>query len=159
MVYNLAPILSMVSVLMLWAVARLRAIDAGCGLEHRRALLDRGGRIGTLSIIMAGWSSNNRYALLGAFRQVAVLVSFEIPMVAVLLIPTIFAGSMGMNAIIQRQESDYGVLAAGSHHLYYLQAITSCGRTPFDLMEAESELVSGYETSEYSGMKSACSTR
>ena len=71
------------------------------------------GAIGTLSIIMAGWSSNNKFALIGAFRQVAVMVSFEIPMVIMLLIPTILAGSMGMIDIIQAQ-SGYWFFIAGA---------------------------------------------
>jgi NADH-quinone oxidoreductase subunit H len=101
---------------------------------------------------MAGWASNNKYALLGAFRQVAVLVSFEIPMVAALIIPTIFAGSMGMNAIIQAQDIWYVVLSPLGALIFIVAAIAELGRAPFDMGEAESELVSGYNV-EYSGMK------
>src|SRR5512139_3207199 len=96
-VYNLAPILSMLSVLILWAVVPLAPNILGVDLNIGVLYLIAAGAIGTLSIIMAGWSSNNKFALIGAFRQVAIMVSFEIPMVSTLLIPTIFAQSMGMN--------------------------------------------------------------
>jgi len=151
-VYNLAPILSMMSVLILWAVVPLAPSMLGVDLNIGVLYLIAAGAIGTLSIIMAGWSSNNKYALLGAFRQVAVLVSFEIPMVAVLLIPTIFAGSMGMNAIIQAQDIWYVVLSPLGAIIFIIAAIAELGRAPFDMGEAESELVSGYNV-EYSGMK------
>src|SRR5512145_1589536 len=103
-VYNIAPMLSMMSVLILWAVVPLAPNIIGVDLNIAVLYLIAAGAIGTLSIIMAGWASNNKYALLGAFRQVAILVSFEIPMVAMLLIPTILAGSMGFNAIIEAQD-------------------------------------------------------
>jgi len=151
-VYNLAPILSMMSVLILWAVVPLAPNILGVDLNIGVLYLIAAGAIGTLSIIMAGWASNNKYALLGAFRQVAVLVSFEIPMVAVLLIPTIFAGSMGMNAIIQGQDIWYVVLSPLGAIIFIVAAIAELGRAPFDMGEAESELVSGYNI-EYSGMK------
>src|SRR5512133_479355 len=102
-VYNLAPILSMMSVLILWAVVPLAPVILGIDLNVGVLFLIAAGAIGTLSIIMAGWSSNNKFALIGAFRQVAVMVSFEVPMLTMLLIPTILAGSMGFNAIIQAQ--------------------------------------------------------
>ncbi len=151
-VYNLAPILSMMSVLILWAVVPLAPNILGVDLNIGVLYLIAAGAIGTLSIIMAGWASNNKYALLGAFRQVAVLVSFEIPMVAVLLIPTIFAGSMGMNAIIQGQDIWYVLLSPLGAIIFIVAAIAELGRAPFDMGEAESELVSGYNI-EYSGMK------
>ena len=110
------------------------------------------GSIGTLSIIMAGWSSNNKFSVIGAFRQVAVMVSFEIPMLAVLLIPTIFSGSMGMNAIIESQDIWFIFLSPLAALIFLIAAIAELGRAPFDLAEGESELVSGYNI-EYSGMK------
>ena len=87
-VYNIAPMLSMMSVLILWAVVPLAPVILGVDLNIGVLYLIAAGAIGTLSIIMAGWSSNNKFALIGAFRQVAVMVSFEVPMLAMLLIPT-----------------------------------------------------------------------
>ena len=89
-VYNIAPMLSMMSVLILWAVVPLAPKILGVDLNIGVLFIIAAGSIGTLSIIMAGWSSNNKFAVIGAFRQVAVMVSFEIPMLAVMLIPTIF---------------------------------------------------------------------
>jgi NADH-quinone oxidoreductase subunit H len=102
---------------------------------------------------MAGWASNNKFALIGAFRQVAVMVSFEIPMLAMLLIPTIFAGSMGFNAVIQAQYPiPFFLLAPLAAIIFLIAAIAELGRAPFDMAEGESELVAGFNT-EYSGMK------
>jgi len=101
---------------------------------------------------MAGWSSNNKFALIGAFRQVAVMISFEIPMLATLLIPTIFAGSMGTGAIIESQNIWYVWLSPLGALIFLIAAIAELGRAPFDMAEGESELVSGYNI-EYSGMK------
>jgi len=151
-VYNLAPILSMMSVLILWAIVPLAPVMLGVDLNVGLLYIIAAGAIGTLSIIMAGWSSNNKFATIGAFRQVAVMVSFEIPMVAMLLIPTIFAKSMGMNGIVQAQNTWYVILSPLGALIFLIAAIAELGRAPFDMAEGESELVSGYNI-EYSGMK------
>jgi NADH-quinone oxidoreductase subunit H len=153
-VYNIAPMLSMMSVLILWAVIPLAPKIIGVEDLNIGALyIIAAGAIGTLSIIMAGWSSNNKFALIGAFRQVAVMVSFEIPMLTMLLIPTIFAGSMGFNAIIQAQYPlPFFLFAPLAAVIFLIAAIAELGRAPFDMAEGESELVAGFNT-EYSGMK------
>jgi NADH-quinone oxidoreductase subunit H len=151
-VYNIAPMLSMMSVLILWAVVPLAPRIIGVDLNIGALYIIAAGAIGTLSIIMAGWSSNNKYALIGAFRQVAVMVSFEIPMLTMLLIPTIFARSMGFNAIIEAQDIWFFWLAPLAVVIFLIAAIAELGRAPFDMAEGESELVAGYNT-EYSGMK------
>ena len=151
-VYNIAPMLSMMSVLILWAVVPLAPVMLGVDLNIGALFIIAAGSIGTLSIIMAGWSSNNKFSVIGAFRQVAVMISFEVPMLAVLLIPTIFSGSMGMNAIIQGQDIWYVFLSPLAALIFMIAAIAELGRAPFDLAEGESELVSGYNV-EYSGMK------
>src|SRR5215216_140792 len=151
-VYNIAPMLSMMSVLILWAVVPLAPTMLGVDLNIGALYIIAAGAIGTLSIIMAGWSSNNKFALIGAFRQVAVMVSFEIPMLTMLLIPTIFAGSMGFNAITEAQDIWFFWLAPLAAVIFLIAAIAELGRAPFDMAEGESELVAGYNT-EYSGMK------
>jgi len=151
-VYNLAPMLSMMSVLILWAIVPLAPTVLGVDLNIGALYIIAAGAIGTLSIIMAGWSSNNKFALIGAFRQVAVLVSFEIPMLTILLIPTIFAGSMGMTAITEKQDIWFVLLSPLGALIFLITAIAELGRAPFDMAEGESELVAGYNT-EYSGMK------
>lgn len=152
LIYNLAPIMSLMSVLLLWAIVPLAPVILGVDLNVGVLYIIAAGALGTLSIIMAGWASNNKYALIGAFRQVAVLVSFEVPMLATLLIPTILAGSMGMNAIIQAQNLWYVVSAPLAALIFLIAAIAELGRSPFDMNEAESEIVAGYHI-EYSGMK------
>ena len=151
-VYNLAPMLSMMSVLILWAVVPLAPVMLGVDLNMGLLFIIAAGSIGTLSIIMAGWSSNNKFSVIGAFRQVAVMVSFEVPMLAVMLIPTIFAGSMGTNTIIQSQDTWFVLFSPLAALIFLIAAIAELGRAPFDLAEGESELVSGYNI-EYSGMK------
>ena len=151
-VYNLAPILSMMSVLILWAVVPLAPVILGTDLNVGVLYLIAAGAIGTLSIIMAGWASNNKFALIGGFRKAAVMVSFEIPMLTMLMIPTIFSGSMNMNAIIQSQNVWFFIISPLGALIFLIAAIAELGRAPFDLAEGESELVSGFNI-EYSGMK------
>jgi NADH-quinone oxidoreductase subunit H len=148
----MAPMLSMMSVLILWAIVPLAPTILNVDLNIGALYIIAAGAIGTLSIIMAGWSSNNKFALIGAFRQVAVMVSFEIPMLTMLLIPTILAGSMGMNTIIEKQDIWFVWLAPLGALIFLITAIAELGRAPFDMAEGESELVAGYNT-EYSGMK------
>ncbi len=152
-VYNLAPVLSMMSVLLVWAVIPIAPVMLGVDLNVGVLFLIAAGAIGTLSILMGGWSSNNKFALIGGFRQVAVMVAFEVPMLAMLMIPTIFAGSMNMNDIIQGQGGVwYFVLSPLGALIFLIAVIAELGRAPFDLAEGESELVSGFNI-EYSGMK------
>lgn len=151
-VYNLAPVLSLMSVLLLWAIVPLAPVILGVDLNVGALYIIAAGAIGTLSIIMAAWASNNKYALIGAFRQVAVLVSFEVPMIATMLIPTVLAGSMGMNAIVQAQNVPFVLLAPLAALIFMIAAIAELGRSPFDMNEAESEIVAGFHI-EYTGMK------
>jgi NADH-quinone oxidoreductase subunit H len=152
-VYNLAPILSVFSVLILWAIIPLAPVIFGVDLNVGLLYLVAAGAIGTLSIIMAGWSSNNKFALLGAFRQVAAMISYEIPMVVALLIPTVLAGTMGMLGISEAQQGMWYVFLSPLGALVFLiSAVAELGRAPFDLSEGESEVVAGFHI-EYSGMK------
>lgn len=152
-VFNIAPILSLASVLFLWAIIPLAATIYGTDLNVGLLYLVAAGALGTLSIIMAGWASNNKFALLGAFRQVATMLSFEIPMIVALLIPTIFASSLSLKAITEAQSGVWFVVLSPLGALIFLvAALAELGRSPFDLNEGESEIVSGYHI-EYSGMK------
>lgn len=153
-VFNLAPILSLASVIFLWAVLPLAATVYGVDLNVALLYLVAAGSIGTLSIIMAGWASNNKYALLGAYRMVAVMISYEIPMIVALLIPTLLAGTMSMKGITLAQQDGlwFVLLSPLGMLLFLVAAIAELGRSPFDLSEGESEIVSGFHI-EYSGMK------
>ncbi len=151
-VYNIAPLIAVMSVVGLWAVLplapRLIGADLNVGILYLVAI----GGFGTLSVIMAGWASNNKYALLGGLRTVAMLISFEIPMVLILLVPTMLAGSMGMGAIVDAQNPWFVLLAPVAALVFFVSSLAEVGRTPFDLAEGESEIVAGYNI-EYSGMK------
>ena len=151
--FNLAPIFSMMSVLLLWAILPFAPKMFGVDLNVGMLYLVAAGSIGTLSVIMAGWSSNNKYALMGAFRTVAQMVSYEIPMVAAILVPTMLAGTMGTVGIVEAQESIAFIwLSPLAALIFLISAIAELGRSPFDLNEAESEIVAGFHT-EYTGMK------
>ena len=153
LVYNLAPLLAVMSVVGLWAVVPFAPQLIGSDLNVGLLYLVSIGSIGTLAIIMAGWASNNKYALLGAFRTVAQLVSYEVPMVLALIVPTMLAGSMAMGEVVARQREIWFLfLAPLAALIFFISSLAEVGRTPFDLMEAESEIVAGYNV-EYSGMK------
>jgi len=151
-VYNLAPIMALATVILLWAVLPLSPTMLGTDLNVGVLYVVAIGAISTLGIIMAGWSSNNKYALLGAFRTVAQMVSYEIPMVIVLMVPVLLAGSMGINSIVQQQEVWYIIIAPLAALVFLITSIAELGRAPFDLLEAESEIVAGFHI-EYTGMK------
>lgn len=154
-IYNLAPILALATVLLLWAVIPLSSRVVGSEINVALLYIVAVGAISTLGIIMAGWASNNKYALLGAFRTVAQMVSYEIPMVISLLVPVILTRSMGIQDIALAQTpfwNWYIFLAPLAAVIFLLTSIAEIGRTPFDLLEAESEIVAGFHI-EYSGMK------
>jgi NADH-quinone oxidoreductase subunit H len=110
------------------------------------------GSITTVAVIMAGWASNNKFALLGAFRSVAQLLSYEVPMVLSIAAVVLVAGSMRMGQIVEGQVVPYGLLLPVAFLTYFLAAAAETGRAPFDLLEADSEIVAGYFV-EYSGLK------
>ena len=151
-VYNLAPVMALGTVLLLWAVIPLAPTLIGADINVAVLYIVAVGAIGSLAIIMAGWASNNKYALLGAFRTVAMIVSYEVPMVIVLLVPVIMARSMGLMAIVEAQDVWFIFLAPAAALILLVTSIAELGRAPFDLVEAESEIVAGYNI-EYSGMK------
>jgi NADH-quinone oxidoreductase subunit H len=152
-VFNLAPLLVTMSVVGIWAVVPFAPTLIGADLNVGVLYIVSIGAIGTLAIMMAGWSSNNKYALLGAFRTVAQMVAYEVPMVLVLLVPTMLSGSMSVGAIVEKQADVwFVVLAPVAALIFVISSIAELGRAPFDLMEAESELVAGFNT-EYTGIK------
>lgn len=151
-VYNLAPILTVSAVILLWAVIPFAPTVVGSEVNVGVLYIVAVGAIGTLGIIMAGWASNNKYALLGAFRTVSQMVSYEVPMVMALLVPVLIGRTMGINSLVEGQTVWYVLLSPLAALLFFLSAQAEIGRAPFDLLEAESELVAGYQT-EYSGLK------
>jgi NADH-quinone oxidoreductase subunit H len=144
-VYNLSPIIALATVLLLWAVIPIAPTIVGSDINVGVLYIVAIGAIATLGIIMAGWASNNKYALLGAFRTVAQMVSYEVPMVIALLIPVMLAGSMSLKAIVDAQSPVwYVVIAPVAAIIVLITGIAELGRAPFDLNEAESEIVAGF---------------
>lgn len=150
--YNLAPVLAVAAVLSVWAVLPFSKTVFGSNIGVGLLFLIAVGGLGEVAIILAGFGSNNKYALLGAFRAVAQLLSYEVPMVIVLLIPVMLSGSMGLNDIVAAQKIPFIVLAPVAGLVFFISLIAENGRAPFDLIEADSELVAGYNI-EYSGLK------
>ena len=153
LIYNVAPVLSVASVILVWAVVpmapNLVGVDVDTGVLYVMAVAS----LGTLAVVMGGWASNNKYALLGGFRAVAQLVSYEIPMMMALLVPVLFLGTGSLVSIVEAQASMWFVALSPIAALtFFLASQAEVGRPPFDLIEAESELVAGYNV-EYSGMK------
>jgi NADH-quinone oxidoreductase subunit H len=122
--------------------------------------------LAVVGIIMAGWSSNNKYATLGAMRSAAQAVSYEVPLVLSLLGPVMMAGTTSMAGLVEAQGGTWlGIIPRWfifappfpqivGFLLYFTAALAECNRLPFDIPEAESELVAGFHT-EYSGMRFA----
>jgi NADH-quinone oxidoreductase subunit H len=151
-VYNLAPILSVLSVILLWAVIPFSAAWIGTDLGIGVLYLVAVGSLGTVAVIMAGWGSNNKFALLAAFRAVAQLISYEVPLVLALLVPVLLSGTMSTQGIVESQHIMYVFAVPVTVLIFLTSSQAENGRGPFDLLEAESELVSGFHI-EYSGMK------
>lgn len=149
--YLLAPVLSVASVLLMWAVVPLAVTVFGVDLSVGALYVVAVGAIGELGIIMAGWSSNNKYAMLGAFRAVAQLISYEVPMILALLVPVLLSGSMSMVGLVKAQEPWFIITAPLAALIFLIASIAESGRAPFDLLEAESEIVAGFNI-EYSGL-------
>jgi NADH-quinone oxidoreductase subunit H len=115
--------------------------------------------ISVVGLVLAGWASNNKYSLLGGMRSAAQAISYEIPLVMAVLGVVLFTGSMNIADIVKAQAGPawnwYGLLLTPvSLVIFFISTLAEVNRVPFDLPEAESELVSGYNT-EYTGMKFA----
>ena len=151
--YNIAPGLAVFSSIMLFAVIPFAPLVVGADLNVGIIYLIGIGGLGTLAILIAGWASNNKYALLGGFRVVAMMLTYEIPMVLALTSVVVVAGSMSLQDIVIAQSSMwYFVTLPVAFIIFFFSALAETGRSPFDLVEAESEIIAGFHT-EYSGIK------
>jgi NADH-quinone oxidoreductase subunit H len=161
--FVLAPALSFITAMLTWAV-----IPFAAPLQTRWGLVDMAlapmpigflfilaiGSLGVYGIVIAGWASNNKYSLLGGLRSSAQMVSYEIAMGMSTIPVLLLAGSVSMNTIIQQQATGAWnvVNCTIAFFIFMVAAFAETNRLPFDLPEAESELIAGYH-SEYSAMK------
>jgi NADH-quinone oxidoreductase subunit H len=160
-VHLLAPLVVVIPALLVFSVLpfgrNMVAVDLNVGLLFFVAV----SATTTIAIFMGSWASRNKFSLLGGMRTVAQLVSYEVPMVLSLVPAVIAAGSLSTVDIVEAQGgwnglrwfvfTPWGFVA---FLLFYLCGVAECNRTPFDIPEAESEIVAGFHT-EYSGMKFA----
>jgi NADH-quinone oxidoreductase subunit H len=153
--FNLPPIIVFIPAMLTFAVFAwapdMVYADLNVGVLYLLALSS----VTSLAIFIAGWSSNNKYALFGAMRVIAMAISYEIPLVLALLAPVIFAGTMNIPELVQWQRDHHAWLAfllPAPVLIYAIAATAELNRTPADIAEAESEIIAGFHT-EYSGMK------
>jgi NADH-quinone oxidoreductase subunit H len=156
-VFNAAPIVAGVAAMLVYAVipfgpdtgqGPLAGADLNLGLFYILAV----GAVALIGVLMAGWSSNNKYALVGAFRAVAELLSYEVPQVLSVAVVVMISGSMQMTTIVNAQKIPFIFPLLVTALVFFISGLAESGRVPFDLVEAESEIVAGYHI-EYSGMK------
>jgi NADH-quinone oxidoreductase subunit H len=154
LVHWLAPIIAFTPVIMIFAVVPFQngalLADLNIGILYVVAISS----VSTVGVFMAGWGSSNKYSLLGAMRNVAAVVSYEIPLVLAIIGVVLVAGSLSMNQIVLAQDIPFILLQPLGFLLFFSAACAEINRSPFDLMEADSEIVAGFHT-EYSGMKFA----
>lgn len=150
--YNLAPILMVAAVILIWSVIpfanRIYGVDLNVGVLFIVAV----GGLGQLAIVLAGWGSNNKYALLGGIRAVAMLISYEVPMILALLVPVLLSGSLSLNGVVVGQGVWFIFMAPLAALIFFITSMAEISRAPFDIAEAESEIVAGFNI-EYSGLK------
>jgi NADH-quinone oxidoreductase subunit H len=153
-VHLLAPMVAFAPALMIFAVVPFGdgalLADLNIGILYVVAISS----VSTIGVFMAGWGSNNKYSLLGAMRNVAAVVSYEIPLVLTVVGVVLIAGSLSMNQIVLAQDIPFILLQPLGFLLFFVAGCAEINRSPFDLMEADSEIVAGFHT-EYSGMRFA----
>ncbi len=160
--FLLAPVITFTVALMAWAVipfsAGLVLADINVGLLYILAISS----LGVYGVIIAGWASNSKYPFFSAMRASAQMISYEVSMGFILISVVLWSGSFNLSTIVETQKGYYGLLNGHGFNLllfpmavmFFITTMAETARTPFDLTEAESELVAGYQT-EYSSMSFA----
>jgi NADH-quinone oxidoreductase subunit H len=160
LVHTLAPMVVIIPTVLAFAVVPfgrgMAPVDLNIGILYVVAV----GSIGTIGILMAGWGSNNKFALIGGMRAVAQIISYEVPQVLAIVSIVLMAGSLSLVKIVEAQSGWAGLrwfvfafpVGPIAFVIFLIAGIAETNRTPFDLPEAESEIVAGHHT-EYSGMK------
>ncbi|MBI1734285.1 MAG: NADH-quinone oxidoreductase subunit NuoH [Candidatus Rokubacteria bacterium] len=159
-VYNLAPIAFLLPCILIFATIPfapgLGVADLNIGLLFFLAV----SALEVVGLFMGGWGSNNKYALLSVMRAVNQIISYDLPFIFTALVPVVLAGSMQLSAIVVAQQGPLGwfiaypVIGQLAFIAFIVATLAAENRVPFDILEAESELVAGFRV-EYSGMKFA----
>ena len=151
-IFILAPIITMTLALVAWAVIPFGAeqvlADINVGILYIFAISS----LGVYGIIMGGWASNSKYPFLGAIRSAAQMVSYEVSIGIIIINVLLCVGSLNLNDIVIAQKEIWFVIPLFPMFvIFFISSLAETNRPPFDLPEAEAELVAGYQT-EYSGM-------
>ena len=151
-IFVIAPIITMTLALVSWAVIpfseNLVLADINVGILYLFAVSS----LGVYGIIMGGWASNSKYPFLGAIRSAAQMVSYEVSIGVIIINVLLCVGSLNLNDIVLAQQNMWFVVPLFPMFvIFFISALAETNRPPFDLPEAEAELVAGYQT-EYSGM-------
>ncbi len=153
-VYWLAPIVALAPIFAIFAVIPWTdggmLADLNIGILYVVAVSS----ISTVGMFMAGWSSSNKYALISAMRVIAAIVSYEIPVLLSIAGVVLLTGSLSMNSIVLAQDIPFILLQPLGFLVFFVAGLAEISRSPFDLLEADQEIVAGFFT-EYSGMKFA----
>ena len=155
LVYWLAPVIALAPVFMIFAVIPISdgglLADLNIGILFIVAISS----VSTVGVFMAGWGSSNKYSMISAMRMVAAVISYEIPLLLAIASVVVLAGSLSMNDIVlAQQNTPFILLQPLGFAVFFIAALAEISRSPFDLMEADSEIVAGFHI-EYSGIKFA----
>ena len=151
-IFILAPIITMTLALISWAVIPFSATQVLADINVGILYLFAVSSLGVYGIIMGGWASNSKYPFLGAIRSAAQMVSYEVSIGVIIINVLLCVGSLNLNDIVMAQENLWFVIPLFPMFvIFFISALAETNRPPFDLPEAEAELVAGYQT-EYSGM-------
>ena len=151
-IFILAPIVTMTLALVAWAVIPFSETQVLADINVGILYLFAVSSLGVYGIIMGGWASNSKYPFLGAIRSAAQMVSYEVSIGVIIINVLLCVGSLNLNDIVFAQKELWYVIPLFPMFvIFFISALAETNRPPFDLPEAEAELVAGYQT-EYSGM-------
>jgi NADH-quinone oxidoreductase subunit H len=154
LVHLLAPAIAVIPAFLVFAVIPFQngasLVDLNIGILYIVAVSS----VSVIGLLMAGWGSNNKYSLISALRVIAQVVSYEIPLALSIIGVVLLAGSLSMSNIVGAQNIPFILLQPLGFLIYFLASLAEVNRSPFDLLEAESEIVAGFNI-EYSGIKFA----